>query len=119
MADQKPPPVLVEPPAKLGIFEKFLSIWVFVCMGIGIVLGELMPATIQFLGDISINQINLPIAGLIWLMIIPMLCVDRSEIHHVKDHWRGRLITLAVNWMLTGSLCPDCACRARCRGLFL
>jgi len=101
MADQTPPPVLAEPPAKLGIFEKFLSIWVFVCMGIGIVLGELMPATIQFLGDLSINQINLPIAGLIWLMIIPMLIrVDLSELHHVKDHWRGMLITLAVNWIV-------------------
>lgn len=86
---------------ELGTFEKHLSIWVFLCMGIGIGLGKLMPATIQVLGNLSINQINLPIAVLIWLMIIPMLIrVDLSEIHHVKKHWRGIIITLGVNWIV-------------------
>lgn len=62
---------------------------------------EVNPGTIQSLGNLSINQINVPIAILIWLMIIPMLIrVDLSEIHRVKTHWRGILITLGVNWII-------------------
>ncbi len=101
MTDKKPPLLLVNPPMELGTFEKFLSIWVFLCMAIGIGLGKLMPGIIQTLGNFSVNQINLPVAVLIWLMIIPMLVrVDLSEIHRVKKHWRGILITLGVNWIV-------------------
>ena len=97
----KPPLLLVDPPMELGIFEKFLSVWVFLCMGIGIGLGKLIPSTIQILGNLSINQINLPIAVLIWLMIIPMLIrINLSEIYRVKTYWRGILITLGVNWIV-------------------
>lgn len=89
------------PPAKLGTFEKYLSLWVFACMGIGIGLGKIIPETIHSLGTLSVNQINLPVAILIWLMIIPMLIrVDLSELHHVKSHWRGILITVGVNWIV-------------------
>lgn len=101
MTDKKPPLLLVNPSMELGTFEKFLSVWVFLCMAIGIGLGQLIPTTIQILGNLSVNQINLPIAVLIWLMIIPMLIrIDLSEIHHVKTHWRGILITLGVNWVV-------------------
>jgi len=101
MTDKKPPLLLVDPPMELGTFEKFLSLWVFLCMAIGIGFGKLMPATIQILGKLSVNEINLPVAILIWLMIIPMLIrIDLSEIHHVKTHWRGILITLGVNWIV-------------------
>jgi ACR3 family arsenite transporter len=101
MTDKKPPLLLVDPPMELGTFEKFLTVWVFLCMAIGIVLGKLMPATIQTLGNLSVHEINLPVAILIWLMIIPMLIrVDLSEIYHVKKHWRGILITLGVNWIV-------------------
>ena len=93
--------LLVDSSMELGVFEKFLSIWVFLCMAIGIGLGKLMPGVIQFVGNLSINEINLPVAVLIWLMIIPMLIrIDLSEIHHVQTHWRGILITLAVNWVV-------------------
>ena len=101
MKDRKPQPLLVYPSMELGTFEKFLSFWVFVCMGIGIVLGKLIPTTINTLGSLSIHQINLPIAVLIWLMIIPMLIrVDLFKIHHVKTHWRGITITLGINWLI-------------------
>lgn len=60
-----------------------------------------MPTTVQILGKLSVNEINLPIAILIWLMIIPMLIrIDLSDILHVKTHWRGILITLGVNWIV-------------------
>lgn len=101
MTDKKPPLLLVDPPMELGTFEKYLTVWVFLCMAIGIGFGKLMPATVQVLGNLSVNEINLPVAILIWLMIIPMLIrVDLSEIHHVKTHWRGILITLGVNWIV-------------------
>ncbi len=86
---------------ELGFFEKYLTVWVFVCMGIGIALGKVIPNAIHFLGNLSIDQINLPIAILIWLMIIPMLIrIDFAEIHHVARHWRGIGITLGVNWLI-------------------
>ena len=101
MNDKKPPILLVDPPMELGVFEKYLTVWVFVCMAIGIGFGKWMPAAVQTLGSLWINEINLPVAILIWLMIIPMLIrIDLSEIHHVKTHWRGILITLGVNWIV-------------------
>jgi ACR3 family arsenite transporter len=101
MADKKTPLLLVDPPMELGKFEKYLTIWVFLCMAIGIGFEKWMPATVKALGSLSVNEINLPVAILIWLMIIPMLIrIDLSEIYHVKTHWRGILITLGVNWIV-------------------
>lgn len=101
MSEKKPTLLVVNPKMELGLFEKYLTVWVFVCMAIGILLGKIVPGTIHFLGNLSIAEINLPIAVLIWLMIIPMLIrVDLSEIHHVKTHWRGILITLGINWII-------------------
>lgn len=89
------------PSAALGLFERYLTFWVALCIGIGILLGSLIPAPFHLLGDLNIARVNLPVAALIWLMIIPMLLrVDFAAIGSVARHWRGIAITLAVNWLI-------------------
>ncbi len=101
MIDKKPNLLVVDPEMELGFFEKFLTLWVFLCMAVGIGLGKIAPGMIHVLGELTIAQINLPIAVLIWMMIIPMLIrVDLSEIHRVSKHWRGIFITLGINWLV-------------------
>jgi ACR3 family arsenite transporter len=85
--------------AKLGFFERYLTIWVFLCIIAGITLGHWFPSPFHALGRLEVAQVNLPVAILIWLMIIPMLLkIDFSALHHVKEHWRGVGVTLFVNW---------------------
>ncbi len=85
----------------LSIFDRFLSIWVIACILVGIALGKILPEAVQALGDLKIAQVNLPVGLLIWIMIIPMLLrVDLKEIHHVREFWRGILITLGINWLV-------------------
>lgn len=86
---------------QMNFFDRYLSIWVLLCMGIGILLGKYLPGFIHALGGIQIAQVNLPIGILIWVMIIPMLIrIDLQEIHHVKRYWRGTLITFFINWLV-------------------
>jgi ACR3 family arsenite transporter len=85
--------------AKIGFFERYLTIWVFLCIIAGIALGHWFPQPFQALGRLEIAQVNLPVAILIWLMIIPMLLkIDFGALHHVKEHWKGVGVTLFVNW---------------------
>lgn len=85
--------------AKMGFFERYLTVWVFLCIVAGIALGHWLPAPFQALGRMEIAQVNMPVAILIWLMVIPMLLkIDFSALHHVKEHWRGVGVTLFVNW---------------------
>ncbi len=85
--------------AQLGFFERYLTLWVFVCIVTGIALGHLFPAAFRALGKIGLAQVNLPVAVLIWLMIVPMLLkVDFGALHAVRRHWRGIGVTLFVNW---------------------
>lgn len=85
--------------AKIGFFERYLTIWVFLCIIAGIALGHWYPRPFQALGRMEVAQVNLPVAILIWLMIVPMLLkIDFSALHHVKEHWRGVGVTLLVNW---------------------
>ncbi|MES9830261.1 MAG: ACR3 family arsenite efflux transporter [Candidatus Thiodiazotropha sp.] len=85
--------------AKIGFFERYLTIWVFLCIITGIALGHWFPLPFQTLGRLEVAAVNLPVASLIWLMIIPMLLkIDFSALHHVKEHWRGIGVTLFVNW---------------------
>lgn len=85
----------------LNFFDRYLSLWVLLCMGAGIILGKYLPDFIHALGNLTIAQVNLPVGILIWVMIIPMLIrIDLGEIHHVKQYWRGTLITLFVNWLV-------------------
>jgi ACR3 family arsenite transporter len=91
-------------PAKLNIFERYLSLWVALCMVAGVVIGKLFPSIVSGLRGMEFgtgSQINLPIAVLIWLMIIPMMMkVDFTAIREVGRKPKGLLITLFVNWMV-------------------
>ena len=83
----------------LGPFERYLSLWVFLCIFAGIALGHWLPGLFHLLSRMEVAQINLPVAVLIWLMIIPMLLkVDLRALRGVRQHWRGVTITLLVNW---------------------
>ena len=85
--------------ARMNTFERYLSIWVALCIVAGIGLGHFFPALFQFIGGMEIAKVNIPVAVLIWLMIIPMLLkIDFGALHHVKEHWRGIGVTLFVNW---------------------
>ena len=84
---------------ELGRFERYLTLWVFLCIVAGIILGHLLPAPFHFIGRLELFQVNLPVALLIWLMIVPMLLkIDFGALHHVKEHWRGVGVTLFINW---------------------
>ncbi len=83
----------------MGLFERYLTLWVFFCIVAGIALGHLFPAPFHFVGRLELFQVNLPVALLIWLMIVPMLLkIDFGALHHVKEHWRGIGVTLFINW---------------------
>lgn len=87
------------PDSGMGFFERYLTFWVLLCILVGIGLGHLFPNTFQTIGKLEIANINLPVAILIWLMIIPMLLkVDLKELKGVRKHWRGVSVTLFVNW---------------------
>ena len=83
----------------MGIFERYLSVWVALCIIAGITLGHWFTAPFQALGAMEVAQVNLPVAVLIWLMIIPMLLkIDFGALRQVKEHWRGVGVTLFINW---------------------
>ncbi|HEY9052067.1 MAG TPA: ACR3 family arsenite efflux transporter [Gammaproteobacteria bacterium] len=83
----------------MGIFERYLTLWVFLCIVVGIGLGHYFPDPFRAIGGTEIAQVNLPVAVLIWLMIIPMLLkIDFAALHHVSEHWKGIGVTLFVNW---------------------
>jgi ACR3 family arsenite transporter len=85
--------------AAMGLFERYLTLWVFVCIVAGIALGHFFPRPFQLIGGLQIAQVNLPVAILIWLMIVPMLLkIDFAAMHHVGEHWKGVGVTLFVNW---------------------
>ena len=85
--------------APMSLFERWLTLWVALCIVAGVVLGQLVPAPFQALGRMEIAQVNIPVGLLIWVMIIPMLMkIDFGALHQVKEHWRGIGVTLFVNW---------------------
>jgi len=86
-------------PARLGLFERYLTVWVALCIIVGIALGHFFPAAFQALAGAEVANVNLPVAVLIWLMIIPMLMkIDFRSLTEVRAHWRGIGVTLFVNW---------------------
>src|SRR5882757_9612810 len=92
---------LPEAAASMSVFERYLSVWVFLCIVVGIALGQLLPGVFQAIGRIAIAQVNLPVGLLIWVMIIPMLLkVDFGALHQVRQHIRGIGVTLFVNWLV-------------------
>ncbi len=87
--------------APMSVFERFLSVWVFLCIVVGVVLGQFLPYVFQAIGRMEIAQVNLPVGVLIWVMIIPMLLkVDFSALGEVRKHVKGIGVTLFVNWLV-------------------
>lgn len=87
--------------APLSRFERYLSVWVLLCIAVGILLGQAAPQVFQAIARIQIAQVNLPVGLLIWVMIIPMLVkVDFAALHQVRTHVRGIGVTLFVNWLV-------------------
>ena len=87
--------------AGLGLFERWLTLWVALCIIAGIGLGSLFPGPFRVLGGMSLANVNMPVAVLIWLMIVPMLLrVDFGAIGTVTRHWRGIVVTLGINWLV-------------------
>jgi arsenite transporter len=85
--------------APLSVFERYLSLWVLVCIVVGIGAGQWLPGTFQAIGRMEVAKVNLPVGLLIWVMIIPMLLkIDFGALHQVRQHWRGIGVTLFVNW---------------------
>jgi ACR3 family arsenite transporter len=83
----------------IGFFERWLSLWVGLCIVAGIGLGHVAPGAFAAIAAAEAARVNLPVAALIWLMIIPMLLkIDFGALGHVREHWRGIGVTLFINW---------------------
>ena len=86
---------------KIAFFEKYLTLWVALCIGAGILIGHLAGEDITFLSDMEIYNVNIPIAILIWLMIYPMMLqIDFSSIKGVGKAPKGLILTLVINWLI-------------------
>lgn len=91
--------VLNKASAPMSLFERYLTVWVFLCIVAGVVLGQVAPQVFRAVGHLEIAQVNIPVGLLIWLMIAPMLMkVDFSALGQVRQHWRAIGVTLFVNW---------------------
>lgn len=85
----------------MNLFERYLTLWVALCIVVGIALGHFFPAIFQAIGSAEVAKVNLPVAVLIWAMIIPMLMkIDFAALGRVKEHWRGIGVTLFINWAI-------------------
>ena len=85
----------------MGLFERYLSLWVALCIVSGIALGTFFPGVFQIFADLEYASVNLPIAVLIWLMIYPMMVqVDFAAIRDVGKRPKGLMLTLIVNWLI-------------------
>jgi arsenite transporter len=85
----------------MGTFERYLTLWVALCIIVGIALGQTVPGVFHALGAATVAQVNLPVAVLVWLMIIPMLLkIDLAALGQVKEHWRGIAATVGINWLV-------------------
>lgn len=85
----------------LGVFERYLTIWVGLCIVIGIIFGQIVPSLFHSIGAMTFAEVNLPIAVLVWLMIIPMLLkIDPKALGKVKEHWKGIAVTVGINWLV-------------------
>ncbi|HEU0189522.1 MAG TPA: ACR3 family arsenite efflux transporter [Gallionella sp.] len=83
----------------MSMFERYLTVWVFLCIVVGVALGQTIPAPFHWLGRLEIARVNLPVGLLIWVMIIPMLLrIDFYALREARKHWRGFGVTLFINW---------------------
>jgi ACR3 family arsenite transporter len=87
--------------APMSLFERYLTLWVFICIVAGVAAGQAQPAFFQAVGRMEVARVNLPVGLLIWVMIIPMLMkVDFGALGRIRRHVRGIGVTLAVNWLV-------------------
>jgi ACR3 family arsenite transporter len=87
------------PPPAIGFFERYLTIWVALCIVAGIALGQWLPGLFRGIASLEVAKVNVPVGVLIWIMIIPMLLkIDFAALGQVKAHWRGIGVTLFINW---------------------
>lgn len=87
--------------AKIGFFEKYLTVWVLLCIGAGIGVGYLSGDGISVLSDWNVETVNVPVAILVWLMIYPMMVqIDFSSLKYVSHNWKGLGLTVVVNWLI-------------------
>jgi ACR3 family arsenite transporter len=85
----------------MGFFERYLTVWVGLCIVVGIVLGQLTGDSIKILSDLNISTVNIPVAILVWLMIYPMMVqIDFSSITKIGSNPRGLALTLIINWLI-------------------
>ena len=92
---------IIPTPAPMTFFERYLSLWVFLCIVVGILLGQWLPSVFQTIGRWEIARVNLPVGVLIWVMIIPMLVkVDFGALGQIRQHIKGIGVTLFVNWLV-------------------
>jgi arsenite transporter len=94
---------LLSPPKApaMGLFERWLTLWVALCIVAGIALGQLVPAPFHVLGEATLAQVNMPVAALVWLMVVPMLLkIDLGALAQVGAHWRGIATTVGINWLV-------------------
>src|SRR5271168_4540907 len=85
----------------MGTFERYLTLWVALCIIVGIALGQAVPGVFRALGTATVAQVNLPVAVLVWLMIVPMLLkIDLVALGQVRSFWRGIATTVGVNWLV-------------------
>jgi len=86
---------------QIGVFERYLTLWVAICIAAGIAIGHFAGDSISFLSDLEISNVNIPVAILIWLMIYPMMLqIDFSSIKNVGKKPKGVILTLVVNWLI-------------------
>jgi arsenite transporter len=94
----------IDAPARIpamGVFERYLTLWVALCIIVGIAFGEAVPGIFRVLGAATVAEVNLPIAALVWLMIVPMLLkIDLAALGGVRAHWRGIAATVGINWLV-------------------
>lgn len=87
-------------PAPMRAFERYLSIWVLLCMTVGVFVGHAAPALAESVSRIEFAHVNIVVAALIWVMIVPMLLkIDFSALGRVTGHWRGVVVTVGINWL--------------------
>ena len=85
----------------INFFQRYLTVWVFLCMATGVLLGHFAPAASQFLARFEYARVSIPMAALIWVMIYPMMLkVDFNSIRNVKKNPKGLFVTWVVNWLI-------------------
>ena len=88
-------------PTGIGFFEKYLTVWVFLCMAAGVLIGRFLPVVPEFLGQFEYAQVSIPIAILIWLMIYPMMMkVDFASVKYIGKNPKGLYVTWVTNWLI-------------------